>query len=129
MFMTHLGITPDGLARSCRAHFARRLLDDTDLSMTEIAHVAGFGSVRQLKRVCLNYLVLRLHLPHWGPLTHLVARARRIASLDDDPSEPAWPLTADPLTGSLPARQPGIRIPGSWDPFEVGVSAILSQGL
>jgi AraC family transcriptional regulator of adaptative response / DNA-3-methyladenine glycosylase II len=40
------------LARSARAHFARRLLDDTDLSVTEIAFAAGFGSLRQFNRAC-----------------------------------------------------------------------------
>lgn len=49
---THLGVTPDGLARSARTHFARRLLDDTDLSMLEIAFAAGFGSLRQFNRAC-----------------------------------------------------------------------------
>lgn len=45
-----LGITPDHLARSARAHFARRLLDDTDISVTNVAYVTGFGSVRQFNR-------------------------------------------------------------------------------
>src|SRR5262249_19116811 len=52
LFGTHLGVTPDGLARSARIHFARRLLDDTDLSVTEIAFAAGFGSLRQFNRAC-----------------------------------------------------------------------------
>lgn len=52
LFEEHLGVTPDGLARSRRAHFARRLLDDTDLSVTDVAFAAGFGSVRQLQRAC-----------------------------------------------------------------------------
>jgi AraC family transcriptional regulator, regulatory protein of adaptative response / DNA-3-methyladenine glycosylase II len=52
LFTAHLGVTPDGLARSARAHFARRLLDDTDLSVTEIACAAGFGSLRQFNRAC-----------------------------------------------------------------------------
>jgi AraC family transcriptional regulator, regulatory protein of adaptative response / DNA-3-methyladenine glycosylase II len=52
LFTAHLGVTPDGLARSARAHFARRLLDDTELSITEIAFASGFGSVRQLNRAC-----------------------------------------------------------------------------
>jgi AraC family transcriptional regulator, regulatory protein of adaptative response / DNA-3-methyladenine glycosylase II len=52
LFVQHLGVTPDGLARSARAHFARRLLDDTDLTVLEIADAAGFGSVRQLNRAC-----------------------------------------------------------------------------
>jgi AraC family transcriptional regulator, regulatory protein of adaptative response / DNA-3-methyladenine glycosylase II len=52
LFVQHLGVTPGGLARSARTHFARRLLDDTDLSILEIAFAAGFGSVRQLNRAC-----------------------------------------------------------------------------
>jgi len=52
LFSAHLGVTPDGLARSARVHFARRLLDDTDLTVTEIALAAGFGSLRQLNRAC-----------------------------------------------------------------------------
>jgi AraC family transcriptional regulator of adaptative response / DNA-3-methyladenine glycosylase II len=51
MFRVHIGATPDQLARSRRAHFARRLLDDTDLSVTDIAFAAGFGSLRQFNRV------------------------------------------------------------------------------
>jgi AraC family transcriptional regulator of adaptative response / DNA-3-methyladenine glycosylase II len=52
LFRAHLGVTPDALARSARAHFARRLLDDTDLTILEIAYAAGFGSVRQFNRAC-----------------------------------------------------------------------------
>jgi AraC family transcriptional regulator of adaptative response / DNA-3-methyladenine glycosylase II len=52
LFSEHLGVTPDGLARSARAHFARRLLDDTDLTITEVAFAAGFGSLRQFNRAC-----------------------------------------------------------------------------
>jgi AraC family transcriptional regulator, regulatory protein of adaptative response / DNA-3-methyladenine glycosylase II len=54
LFTTHLGVTPDGLARSARAHFARRLLDDTDLTIVEVALTAGFGSVRQFNRACAD---------------------------------------------------------------------------
>jgi AraC family transcriptional regulator, regulatory protein of adaptative response / DNA-3-methyladenine glycosylase II len=50
MFHEHLGLTPDELARSRRAHFARRLLDDTDLTMSDIAFASGFGSLRQFNR-------------------------------------------------------------------------------
>src|SRR5215218_8274490 len=89
LFIEHLGATPDGLARSARVHFARRLLDDTDLTITEIAFAAGFGSLRQFNRACrevfresprmlrarrrkADRLVadggLRLRLPFRGPL-------------------------------------------------------------
>jgi AraC family transcriptional regulator of adaptative response / DNA-3-methyladenine glycosylase II len=50
MFTTYVGVTPGVLARSCRAHFARRLLDDTGLSVTEVAFAAGYGSARQFNR-------------------------------------------------------------------------------
>ena len=50
LFLRHLGVSPDQLARSRRAHFARRLLDDTDLAVVDIAFAAGFGSLRQFNR-------------------------------------------------------------------------------
>ena len=50
LFQEHLGMTPDQLARSRRAHFARRLLDDTDLTAADIAFASGFGSLRQFNR-------------------------------------------------------------------------------
>jgi AraC family transcriptional regulator, regulatory protein of adaptative response / DNA-3-methyladenine glycosylase II len=50
LFLRHLGASPDQLARSRRAHFARRLLDDTDLSILDIAFASGFGSLRQFNR-------------------------------------------------------------------------------
>jgi AraC family transcriptional regulator of adaptative response / DNA-3-methyladenine glycosylase II len=52
LFGDHLGVTPDQLARSRRTHFARRLLDDTDLPVADVAFASGFGSVRQLNRAC-----------------------------------------------------------------------------
>ena len=208
LFTTELGVTPDGVARSARAHFARRLLDDTDLSMLEIALATGFGSVRQFNRACQeifrdaplrlrarrrkadrlvadgglalrlafrgpldwhglvsflaarsipgvehvtgqtyrrtivvagdpgvlelspggdDHLVLVIHLPHWEGLVHLVARARRIANLDLDLDEPAAQLSADPVIGPLLRARPGLRPPGTWDPFEAGVRVILGQ--
>jgi AraC family transcriptional regulator, regulatory protein of adaptative response / DNA-3-methyladenine glycosylase II len=50
IFDDHLGVTPDQLARSRRAHFARRLLDDTDLTMADVAFASGFASIRQFNR-------------------------------------------------------------------------------
>jgi AraC family transcriptional regulator of adaptative response / DNA-3-methyladenine glycosylase II len=50
LFADTLGVTPDQLARSRRAHFARRLLDDSDLNLAEVAFASGFGSLRQFNR-------------------------------------------------------------------------------
>ncbi|MGI9600414.1 MAG: AlkA N-terminal domain-containing protein [Acidimicrobiales bacterium] len=51
LFVDHVGASPDFVARSRRAHFARRLLDETDLSVSDIAFASGFSSVRQMNRV------------------------------------------------------------------------------
>jgi len=207
-FTTHLGVTPDGLARSARTHFARRLLDDTDLSMLEIAYAAGFGSVRQFNRACRDvfrasprelrarrrktdrlvadgglvlrlpfdapldweamlayfsarairgvedvsgttyrrtivvrghpgvlelgpggddHLLLRAHLPHWEELIHIVEGGRRIAALDVDLAEATEALAGDAIVGPLVRARPGLRVPGTWDPFETGVRAIVGQ--
>ncbi len=50
LFLDHVGATPDYVARSRRAHFARRLFDETDLTITDIAYAAGFSSARQMNR-------------------------------------------------------------------------------
>ncbi|HEY2557072.1 MAG TPA: helix-turn-helix domain-containing protein [Diaminobutyricibacter sp.] len=51
VFTQTVGATPSQVAVSRRAHFARLLLDDTDLTATEIAFAAGFGSVRRMNDV------------------------------------------------------------------------------
>ncbi|NQW17442.1 MAG: DNA-3-methyladenine glycosylase 2 family protein [Chloroflexi bacterium] len=53
LFERHIGATPAQVAQSRRAHFARRLLDETDLKMGELAFASGFQSVRQLNRVMM----------------------------------------------------------------------------
>ncbi len=208
LFQEHLGVTPDGLARSSRTHFARRLLDDTDLSVLEIAFAAGFGSVRQFNRSCrdvfqasprelrarrrvsdrlvadgglplrLTYqgpldwtalveylgvraipgveqvsgdtyrrtivvdgdpgvielrpggreeIVLVVHLPHWEELIHVVERARRIGGLNLDIAEAERHLARDDVIGPIVRAHSGVRVPGTWDPFETGVRAIVGQ--
>ena len=47
LFARHLGASPVAIARVRRVHFARALLDETNLPMTDVAHAAGFRSVRQ----------------------------------------------------------------------------------
>ena len=188
LFLQHLGASPGQLARSRRAHFARRLLDDTDLTFLDVAFASGFGSLRQFNRAmqevfraspgdlrarrrrsdrlaadgglalripvrsgydweavrsCLaagalplveavsgdtyrrtitvadapgllevcsgeeaspgkqGFLLLRVHLPYWEGLIHVVERVSRIVAAD---------------TG----------LPGAWDGLEAGVRAILS---
>jgi AraC family transcriptional regulator of adaptative response / DNA-3-methyladenine glycosylase II len=47
LFLQHVGAPPVVVAQTRRLHFAKRLLDETELPMTEIALAAGFGSVRR----------------------------------------------------------------------------------
>jgi AraC family transcriptional regulator of adaptative response / DNA-3-methyladenine glycosylase II len=47
LFDQHLGAAPIAVARTKRAHFARKLLEETALPMTEVAHAAGFASLRR----------------------------------------------------------------------------------
>ncbi len=208
LFQDQVGVTPAQLARSSRAHFARRLLDDTDLSVTEIAFASGFGSLRQFNRTlrqifraaptelrarrrvadrlvadgglplrigfagalgweaALGFLaaraisgiehvsggvyrrtivvegdpgaleirrgghddlVLTAHLPHWNGLIHVVEQVRRLFNLDVDLAAADEALGDDPLIGPRIVGLPGLRPVGAWDPFEVGVRAILGQ--
>lgn len=208
LFQDQVGVTPSQLARSGRAHFARRLLDDTDLSVTEIAFAAGFGSLRQFNRTVTDvfratpselrsrrraadrlvadgglrlrltfagaldwtamlgylaaravqgvehvsdgvyrrtilidgdpgvievaaggpdHLLLTAHLPHWGGLIHVVQQVRRLFNLDFDLASAQAALRTDPVIAPRIASLPGLRVPGVWDPFEVGVRAIVGQ--
>ncbi len=47
IFKEHTGVTPQDHARARRLLRARQLIVDSNLSMTEIAEVAGFGSLRR----------------------------------------------------------------------------------
>lgn len=47
LFVQHLGAPPIVVAQTRRLHFAMRLLDETELPITEIALAAGFGSLRR----------------------------------------------------------------------------------
>jgi AraC family transcriptional regulator of adaptative response / DNA-3-methyladenine glycosylase II len=208
LFSEHLGLTPDQLARSTRVHFARRLLEDTDLPVGDIVFAAGFGSIRQFNRDCRgvfhstpgelrarrragdrlaadsgialrmpfqppldwqamlgylqdrsvpgveevsagryrrtividddpgvlelspggpDHLLLRAHLPHWAGLIHIVQSARAIFNLDADAAAANRHLAADPIVGHLCGNRPGVRPPGTWDPFETGIEAIVSK--
>ena len=47
LFLRHTGATPTQVAATRRVQKAKRLLDETELPMSEIAFTAGFGSVRR----------------------------------------------------------------------------------
>lgn len=47
LFKRELGVSPQALALNQRLLFAKKLLAETSLSMTEVAFAAGFGSLRR----------------------------------------------------------------------------------
>jgi AraC family transcriptional regulator, regulatory protein of adaptative response / DNA-3-methyladenine glycosylase II len=47
LFVQHVGASPLAVAQTRRLHFAKQLIDQTSLPMTEIALAAGFGSLRR----------------------------------------------------------------------------------
>ncbi|KAA3646103.1 MAG: DNA-3-methyladenine glycosylase 2 family protein [Chloroflexi bacterium] len=51
IFQTHLGASPKAVAQTRRLHFAKKLIDETALPMTEIAFSTGFSSVRRFNDV------------------------------------------------------------------------------
>lgn len=208
LFLQHLGATPIAVAQTRRLHFAKKLIDETSLPMSQIALAVGFGTVRrfnagirkvyqrtptQIRHLARqkdmqpgNHYVFRLDFRppyHWeGMLSFLAARAtpgvemveagkyRRTISLQGrngyfevslDPEHDAllvriefgdphslifiierirkmfdlgadWAaivrsLRSDPvLAGSVDA-DPGLRVPGCWNGFELAVRAILGQ--
>lgn len=205
LFMQHLGASPKAVAQTRRLHFAKKLLDETDLPMTEVALSAGYGSLRSfndhfkrsygrppstLRRhkagrgaaglsIGLRYrppfdfsgvlaflaargipgverveaecyarnilvdgepgsLVVRqdaerhqlrcdIDISSARSLIGVVARIRRLFDLDADPLEIADCLGRDQLLAPVVSDNPGRRIPGAWDGFEVAVRAVVGQ--
>jgi len=54
LFLQHVGASPVRIASTRRVHFARNLLDETDLAITRIASCSGFKSVRQFNHAMLT---------------------------------------------------------------------------
>ena len=47
LFDAHLGASPIAVATTRRAHFAKKLLEETELSVTDVAYASGFRSLRR----------------------------------------------------------------------------------
>lgn len=211
LFQEHLGASPVAVAQTRRVLFAKQLLHETRLPLSEVALAAGFRSIRRFNEVFLTLyrrppgalrrkaLValprgsaaiagVRLRLVYRPPydwealLAHLAARAlpgvehvsterytrswrdqgqigsvevehcaerhclvvhvragqlealprivqrvRRAFDLDADVQAINQQLAADEWLAPLLAARPGVRVPGGWDGFELGVRALLGQ--
>jgi AraC family transcriptional regulator of adaptative response / DNA-3-methyladenine glycosylase II len=208
LFLKHLGAAPKAVMQTRRLHFAKKLIDETTLPMSEIAVSAGFGSIRhfnstirqtyrrtptQLRRIACNRatepaneylfrlrfrppfqwtalldflrpratpgvelvtrdsygrtfslgglsgsvevslddkseaLAVRIRFPDPRHLFLVIERIRGMFDLNADPAEIATQLSVDELLAPRIAAEPGLRVPGSWDGFELSVRAILGQ--
>lgn len=65
--------------------------------------------------------------PKSGPDAALASRARRVFDLDAPVGEISAALTQDRVLRRLLQQNPGVRLPGAWDGFELTIRAILGQ--
>jgi len=211
LFQQHLGASPIAIAQTRRILFAKQLIMETRMPMTEIAHAAGFGSIRRfnaafqtlykrppgaLRRTrqqahndtstasgivlpmsyaapydwagMISFLKTRaipgvewvdrqnryhrsialdgcqgivrvafdgnkkclratIRFPRISSLTFIISRLRQVFDLTADPMAIDAHLANDPRLAPLIAARPGLRVPGAWDGFELGIRAILGQ--
>ncbi|MEW2386902.1 DNA-3-methyladenine glycosylase 2 family protein [Streptomyces venezuelae] len=74
-----------------------------------------------------GWLEARLHLTDLRDLTTAVQRLRRLFDLDADPYAVDERLGADPRLAPLVAARPGLRSPGTADPDEFAVRALVGR--
>lgn len=208
LFLQHLGASPVAVAQTRRVLFAKQLIQETRMPLTDVALAAGFGSVRRFNETfrelyhrspktlrrrnsagretaeagvtlrlryqppydwdsMLAYLEARaipgieivdngkyqrtleinglvgwvevahvlyrqsltvtIHFPNVQSLPAIVARVRRVFDLGADIDTIDAHLSRDPSLAPLIVSRPGLRAPGGWDGFELGVRAILGQ--
>lgn len=208
LFVRHLGASPSAVAKTRRLHFAKKLIDETGLSMTDIALASGFGCVRRFNAAIretyhrtpteIRRLVSQKSIPpegrylfhlkfrppyHWArmlaflaeratpgvetvdmrgyrrtitsngchgffevspdeardsvtarvrigdprSLYAIVERIRAVFDLNADWSAIAQSLGTDPELAARLRAEPGLRVPGCWDGFELTVRAILGR--
>jgi AraC family transcriptional regulator of adaptative response / DNA-3-methyladenine glycosylase II len=224
LFSQHIGVAPKAVAQTRRLQIAKKLLDETPFSITDIALLSGYRSVRRFndhfKQVyarspsslrqkplrqkplrqkplrqktvkpdsdiveegfnlrlsyrppfdfkgILNFLKVRavpgvefIDAAHYrrviktqqgtgllavgldevarqltvqvtgilpDELVPLLEKVKRIFDLDADPIEINDVIGADRRMRKILAENPGQRVPGCWDPYEIAVRAIVGQ--
>jgi AraC family transcriptional regulator of adaptative response / DNA-3-methyladenine glycosylase II len=210
LFQTHIGASPKSLATTQKILFAKKLLSETDLPVTQIAFASGFGSIRRFNAafsktygttpsairrrnnssktteselfqctLTLSYrppfhwqrmlgffemraipgvelveggvyrrsirinettgvisvarstkgnaLLLTVALSDSRDLMSIVERVRRMFDLDANMTAVHDVLAADSVLERLVGKLPGLRLPGSWDPFETAIRGVVGQ--
>jgi AraC family transcriptional regulator, regulatory protein of adaptative response / DNA-3-methyladenine glycosylase II len=73
------------------------------------------------------YVEADLRVADLRDLTTAVSRCRQLLDLDADPVAVVDALGDDPLLGALVGADPGRRVPGAADAFELAVRAVIGQ--
>jgi AraC family transcriptional regulator of adaptative response / DNA-3-methyladenine glycosylase II len=74
-----------------------------------------------------NYLIANICFPQVTRLAQIVERLRCMFDLSANIAEISAHFRRDPILTPVVTTQPGLRIPGAWDTFELAVRAILGQ--
>jgi AraC family transcriptional regulator of adaptative response / DNA-3-methyladenine glycosylase II len=74
LFQKHVGARPMEVARTVRVQRAKRLIDETDLSLSQIAFRAGFGSIRRFNAVFAEVYKRQPSEIRWGKRTSTPSR-------------------------------------------------------
>ncbi len=96
--------------------YGRTIALDGATGTIEVGHEPSRGAVR-----------VTIDFPRPTALPAIITRVRRVFDLAADPAVIGAHLSADPVLAPLVAKRPGLRVPGAWDGFELGVRAILGQ--
>jgi len=114
------------------AFFARRSIPGVETVTDEtyerrFAYAGVAGRLRVSAVTGGNALSLQVDFPGAAPLQDISARVRRMFDLDADIAAINTHLRRDARLRPLVRRNPGQRLPGGWDGFEVAIRAILGQ--
>ncbi|EDK72490.1 transcriptional regulator, AraC family [candidate division TM7 genomosp. GTL1] len=201
MFEEQFGVEPKKYLTTRRLLFAKQLLQDTTMSVTQVAYMAGFGSQSRLTinmrrsygftpdrlrkdtsvharsqtlmlrtdyrppfdwDLLLGFIKKRATPSEWATDTTyhrligsdeivvrnvpaknyltievpqklsrhahaILMKVRRLFDLDANPSVITTVLTNDPYLKPFLADNPGVRVPGCWDNFEMLIRAVVGQ--
>jgi AraC family transcriptional regulator of adaptative response / DNA-3-methyladenine glycosylase II len=101
------------------------VIDGTYLRTIEIDGQGGHIEVRH--DPAHRALELRAWLPDSRLLPGVAERVTRLFDLSAEPRVIAAHLGVDGVLAARVRRLPGLRVPGAWDGFELGIRAILGQ--
>lgn len=105
-----------GVEEVSARRYSRTWLEQGEVGSVEVEHCP--------EQQCLDVQVRAGRLE---ALPRIVQRVRRAFDLDADIVAITEQLAGDEWLAPLLAARPGVRVPGGWDGFELGVRALLGQ--